>query len=59
MSIIKAMTFAAAALVLFAASAPSQAASNHKDYTYEKVGKSVGDFYRDPTTREALDTGTW
>ena len=59
MSIIKAMTFAAAALVLFATSAPSQAASNHQDYTYEKVGKSAGDFYRDPTTREALDSGTW
>jgi hypothetical protein len=44
MTIIKSITLAVAALVLLAVAADAQSS---------KSG------YRDPTTRDALDTGTW
>lgn len=59
MSILKTGILAATAFAIIAFSAPAYAASSSRDYTYEKSGSSAGSYYRDPTTRESLDTGTW
>ena len=59
MSILKTGILAAAAFAVMFFSGPTYAASNSRDYTYEKSGSSAGSYYRDPTTREALDSGTW
>jgi|GEM_PF-4538345 len=59
MNALKLILAAAAILSLFAVSGPTQAqvrtmGPDVRDYTY---GPYFPD--RDPTTREALDTGTW
>lgn len=66
MSIIKFGPAAAAALVLLAVSSQAQAAPRHPIHHYQQpryeqqVPASTFDsVYRDPTTREALDEGTW
>lgn len=59
MFMLKTGILAATAFAVMILSGPTYAASNSRDYTYEKSGPSAGSYYRDPTTREALDSGTW
>lgn len=60
MNILK-LTLATAMLALFAITAQAQTMGpNARDYGYGLYnGYGPYNTYRDPTTREALDTGTW
>lgn len=66
MAIVKAGPFAAAAFVLLAVSSQAQAAPRHpvhhhdqSSYEQQVLTSTFDSVYRDPTTREALDEGTW